>query len=180
MTPVDYVIVFLVLVSAAVGIWRGFTTEALSLITLLAAIGLAWTFADAIAPGLGDWTAAAEARLWIARLIIFVVVLVVGGLVSWLARKLVRTTGLSGLDRTLGAAFGLARAALLVGLAVIVLQFAEVDRESWWQEARLRPYAERVAEAVKYYAELGTRYLQESPVVQSTELGSASVVASNA
>ena len=34
-------------------------------------------------------------------------------------------------------------AALLVGLAVIVLQFVEVDQEPWWQEARLRPYAER-------------------------------------
>ena len=43
------------------------------------------------------------------------------------------------------------------------MQFAELDQESWWQEARLRPYAERVATAVKYYAELGTRYLQEQP-----------------
>ncbi len=179
MTPIDYVILFLVLISVAVGIWRGFTTEALSLITLVAAIGLAWTFAGALAPGLGDWAGAGDARLWIARLIIFVIVLVIGGLVSWLARKLVRGTGLSGLDRTLGAAFGLARAALLVGLAVIVLQFAEVDQESWWQEARLRPYAERVAEAVKYYAELGTRYLQESPVAQSASSRSAGVVASN-
>ena len=179
MTPVDYVILFLVLVSAAVGIWRGFTTEALSLITLLAAIGLAWTFADLLAPGFDSWAEAAEVRLWIARLFIFVIVLVVGGLVSWVARKLVRQTGLTGLDRTLGAAFGLLRAAVLVGLAVIVLQFAEVDRESWWQEARLRPYAERVAEAVKYYAELGTRYLQDSPVAQSPERA-VSVVASNA
>jgi membrane protein required for colicin V production len=178
MTPVDYAILLMVLVSTAVGVWRGFTTEALSLITLLAAIGLAWTFANALAPNLGDWAGAAEARVWIARLVIFLIVLVVGGLVSWLARKLVRNTGLSGLDRTLGAAFGLARAALLVGLAVIVLQFAEVDRESWWQEARLRPYAERVAEAVRYYAELGTRYLQEAPVAQSASLRSAGVVAS--
>ena len=164
MTPVDYVIVFLTLVSALVGVWRGFTSEALSLLTLLAAIGLAWTFADALEPSLGGWASAAEVRLWTARVIIFVVVLVIGGLVSWLARKLIRHTGLSGLDRTLGAAFGLLRAAVLVGLAVIVLQFVELDQESWWQEARLRPYAERVAEAVKYYAELGTRYLQEQPV----------------
>ena len=71
---------------------------------------------------------------------------------------------MSGLDRSLGAAFGLLRAAVLVGLAVIVMQFVELDQEPWWQEARLRPYAERVAAAVKYYAELGTRYLQEQPV----------------
>jgi membrane protein required for colicin V production len=171
MTPVDFVIAFLSLVSVAVGVWRGFTTEALSLATLLAAIAFAWTFAGQLEPSLGNWASSVEVRLWTARVIIFVSVLVIGGLVSWLARKLIRHTGLSGLDRTLGAAFGLARAAVLVGLAVIVLQFAELDQESWWQEARLRPYAERVAAAVKYYAELGTRYLQEQPPVQSAGVG---------
>jgi membrane protein required for colicin V production len=165
MTTVDVVIVFLTLVSILVGVWRGFAVEALSLLTLLAAIGLAWTFAPALEPSLGEWASAVEVRLWTARVIIFVVVLVIGGLVSWLARKLIRHTGLSGLDRTLGAGFGLLRAAVVVGLAVIVLQFAEIDREPWWQEARLRPYAERIAEAVKYYAELGTRYWQEQPSV---------------
>jgi len=178
MTPVDYVILFLALVSAAIGIWRGFTTEALSLVTLLAAIGLAWTFAGRLEPSLGGWVSAAEVRLWAARVIIFVSVLVIGGLVSWLARKLIRHTGLSGLDRTLGAGFGLVRAAVLVGLAVIVLQFAELDQEPWWQEARLRPHAERAAAAVKYYAELGTRYLQQQPAAQSASTRSASVVVS--
>jgi membrane protein required for colicin V production len=171
MTPVDYVILLLSLISIAVGVWRGFTTEALSLATLLAAIALAWTLAPLLEPSLGSWASAVEVRLWTARVIIFVAVLVIGGLVSWLARKLIRHSGLSGLDRTLGAVFGLLRAALLIGLAVIVLQFAELDQEAWWQEARLRPYAERVAAAVKYYAELGTRYLQGQPAVQSVGAG---------
>jgi membrane protein required for colicin V production len=86
---------------------------------------------------------------------------------------------MSGLDRTLGAVFGLLRAAVLIGLAVIVLEFAEVDREAWWQEARLRPYAERVADAVKYYAELGTGYLEELPEASSERVRAARVVASN-
>jgi membrane protein required for colicin V production len=177
MTSVDLVIVFLTLISALVGVWRGFAVESLSLLTLLAAIGLAWTFAGTLEPALGSWASALEVRLWTARVIIFVIVLVIGGLVSWVARKLIRHTGLSGLDRTLGAAFGVVRAALLLGLSVIVLQFVEVDQESWWQDARLRPYAERIAEAVKYYAELGTRYLQEQPAI-GTAGESAGVVAS--
>jgi membrane protein required for colicin V production len=179
MTPIDYGIVFVAVVSTLIGVWRGFTTEALSLVALLAAIGFAWTFAESLAPSLGSWAEAPEVRLWVARFIIFVLLLVIGSLASWVARKLIRGTGLSGLDRTLGAAFGLLRAAVLLGLAVIVLEFAEVDREPWWQQARLRPYAERVAEAVKYYAELGTRYLQDAPAAQSAKLGSARVVAFN-
>jgi membrane protein required for colicin V production len=170
MMPADYVILLLCILSTIAGLWRGFTKEALSLITLLAAVWLAWTLAGRLEPNLGDWAGAPpEVRVWAARVIIFVFVLLVGGLVAWLARKLVRHTGLSTLDRVLGGAFGLARAAVLVGLAVIVLQFMQLDGEVWWQQARLKPYAEQVAAAVKYYAEIGTRYLQESPVVAEAQ-----------
>jgi membrane protein required for colicin V production len=170
MTPVDYVILFLAVVSAAVGVWRGFTTEALSVATLLAAIWLAWAFAGRVEPVLGEWVSAVEVRLWAARLVVFVLALVVGGLISWVARKFVQHTGLTGLDRLLGGVFGLIRAALFVGLAVIVIEFVELDRESWWQGALLRPHAERVAEGVRYYAELGARYMEEHPNLPSAGL----------
>jgi membrane protein required for colicin V production len=168
MAGVDYVILFLTLLSILIGVWRGFTTEALSLLTLLLAIGLAWMLAPGVEPHLGNWSAGGgEVRLWTARFIIFVVVLALGGLAQWLARKLIRHTGLSSVDRTLGAIFGFLRAAVVLGLAVLVLRFTELDQEAWWQDARLRPYAERAAEAVKYYAELGSRYLEDHPVPQS-------------
>ena len=173
MAGVDYVIVLLALLSVLIGVWRGFTTEALSLLTLLAAIGLAWLLAPGVEPHLGDWAAGGEARLWAARFIIFVVVLALGGLAQWLARKLIRGTGLTSVDRTLGAIFGFLRAAVVLGLAVLVLQFTELDREQWWQDARLRPYAEQAAEAVKYYAELGTRYLEDHAPAQPAKLGQA-------
>jgi membrane protein required for colicin V production len=164
LNPTDYVIIFLSLVSALIGVWRGFTLEALSLIVLLAAIWLAWAFSGLVEPMLGEWAGAPEVRIWAARVVIFLVVLVVGGLVSWLARKLIRHSGLTGLDRLLGAVFGLARAVLLVGLSVILIEFFGLKDDPWWRDARLRPYAERAAAAVKYYAELGSRYLEESPV----------------
>jgi membrane protein required for colicin V production len=159
-TPVDYVIVLICVVSAGIGLWRGFVKEALSLLTLLAAIWLAWRFAGLVEPALGNWAGAPEVRIWTARVIVFVLVLVAGAVISWLARMLVRHSGLSGVDRLLGTGFGLARGVLIVGLAVIVLQFLALDQDGFWQNARLRPYAERVAAAVRYYAELGQSYLQ--------------------
>jgi membrane protein required for colicin V production len=159
-TPVDYVIVLICVVSAGIGVWRGFVKEALSLLTLLAAIWLAWRFAALVEPMLGEWAGAPEVRVWTARIIVFVLVLIAGAVISWLARMLVRHTGLSGVDRLLGAGFGLVRGVLIVGLAVIVLEFLGLDQDGFWQDARLRPYAEQVAAAVRYYAELGNRYLQ--------------------
>jgi membrane protein required for colicin V production len=159
-TPVDYVIVLVCIVSAGIGLWRGFVKEALSLLTLLAAIWLAWRFGALVEPALGNWAGTPDVRVWSARIIVFVLVLVAGALISWLARTLVRHSGLSGVDRLLGAAFGFARGVLIVGLAVIVLEFLQLDQDGWWQDARLRPYSEQVAAAVRYYAELGNRYLQ--------------------
>jgi membrane protein required for colicin V production len=165
MTPVDYLIVGVCLVSAGVGLWRGLAKEALSLLTLLAAIWLAWRFAFVVEPYLGDWAGGPEVRIWVARLVLFVLVLAVGALVAWLARTLIKHSGLTGVDRLFGAAFGLLRGVVVVGLAVIALEFAGLDQDPWWREARLRPYADRAAAAVRYYAELGTRYLTERQVV---------------
>jgi membrane protein required for colicin V production len=168
MTPADYVILLLCIASAAVGVWRGFTAEALSLLTLLIAIWLAWTFAARLEPLLGNWAGAPpEVRTWAARVVIFVVAAIAGGLISWVARKLIRHTGLSGLDRLFGGAFGLLRAVVIVGLAVIVIQFLGLEQEPWWQQSQLKPYADRAAAAVKYYAELGTRYIEERPAVSA-------------
>jgi membrane protein required for colicin V production len=161
MTPADYVMLFLVVASAAVGVWRGFVTEALSLGALVAAIVLAWLFSGLVEPFLGDWDSAVDVRVWVARVIIFVTVLVLGGVASWFARKFIGHTGLSGLDRALGAAFGVVRAALVIGLGVIVLEFLGLEQESWWREARLRSYAEQAAAAVKYCADIGTRVVEE-------------------
>lgn len=158
---IDLLIVFICVASAAFGIWRGFAKEALSLVTWLAAIWLAWRFTWLVEPMLGEWVAAPELKLWAARIIIFVVVLVAGGLVAWFARALIRHTGLSGTDRTLGGLFGLARGALIVGLVAIGVQLLGVDGDPWWQEARLMPFSEQVAEGIRYYAELGSRYLEE-------------------
>jgi len=161
---IDYVVVAIGVASAAFGFWRGFVKEAIALMTWLVAIVLAWQAAWLVEDRLGEWTAAPELRVWAARAIIFIAVLIVGGLLSWLMRALIRKSGLSGTDRSLGALFGLARGVLLVGLVAIVIDLADLETESWWGEARLRPFCEQVAEGIIYYAALGRQYLDSSGV----------------
>jgi membrane protein required for colicin V production len=86
--------------------------------------------------------------------------MIAGGIVAWLVRELVRATGLSGTDRVLGSLFGLGRGALIVGLAVIVLDYAELSSDPWWQEAKLKTASDRVAEGIRYYAALGSSYVE--------------------
>lgn len=165
MTWADYAIIVACVASAAFGVWRGFVKEAFSLFTWLAAIFIAWKFAWVLDPMLGEWIAEPGLKLWAARLVILVLVLVAGGLVGWVVRALVHTTGLGGMDRLLGAAFGFARGVLIVGLAVIGLEIAGLDQDPWWQGSRLRPLASQVAEGVRYYGSLGGTYLQEQEIL---------------
>lgn len=161
MSWIDYLIIFIGIASAAFGYWRGFVKEAIALATWLVAILLAWQYAWIVEDRLGEWSAAPELRVWAARIILFIVVLVIGGLLAWLMRALIRSTGLSGTDRSLGAVFGLARGVLLVGLLAMLIGVAELGDESWWAEARLKPFSEQVAEGIRYYAGLGRQYLED-------------------
>ena len=165
MAPVDYLIIAVCLVSAGIGFARGLAKEAIALLTLLAAIWLAWRFAFVVGPYLEGWLSDPEVRTWAARFAIFVFVLLVGAVTAWLARALIKGTGLTGLDRLLGAAFGLARGAVIVGLAVIALEFAGLDQSSWWQKSQLKPYADQIAATVLRYAELGSSYFKKGQVV---------------
>ena len=161
MNWVDYAIVAIAIASAAFGYWRGFVKEAIALITWLLAIFLAWQAAWIVEGRLGEWTAAPELRIWAARAIVFIAVLIIGGLLAWLLRAVIRSSGLSGTDRSLGALFGLARGVLLVGLIAILVDIVDFESESWWDGARLRPFSEQVAEGIRYYAALGSRYLDD-------------------
>lgn len=171
MSWADVLIVLLCLASGAFGYWRGFAKEAVALATWLAAIWLAWRFTWLVEPWLGEWLAAPELKVWTARVILFVLVLIAGGVAAWFARTLIRATGLTSTDRMLGGLFGIARGVLVVGLLVLVLQFTGLDEDPWWQRARLKAPSESVAAGIVYYAELGSRYIEQDLV---DDTGSAS------
>ena len=160
MTWIDYAIIAICVASAAFGYWRGFVKEAIALATWLLAILLAWQGAWLIEDRLGDWESAPELRVWAARAIIFVAVLVIGGVLAWMLRTLIRGTGLSSTDRSLGTIFGFARGVLLVGLLAILIDAVDVGGRDWWTGAKLRPFSEQIAEGILYYADLGSRYFE--------------------
>lgn len=64
------------------------------------------------------------------------------GLVAWVLRQLLAAVKLSGVDRLLGAAFGLARAVLIIGIGVLLARGTEIARQPYWTESRLLPHLE--------------------------------------
>jgi membrane protein required for colicin V production len=141
----DYLIVATVVISGTVGLLRGLLREVIALITWIVAAFVAWHFAGVLEPHLGGLLRQDSVRPWVARLILFGVVLLLGNALGAILGHFVRLSLFTGADRFLGLLFGLLRGVLIVGAAVIVCQIVRLDSEVWWHESVLLPYGQDAA-----------------------------------
>lgn len=155
LAALDYALLAVVALSTLVGLLRGFFREAMSLLIWVGAIWLAGRFAADVAPYLVEYIGSAPLRLWAARGLLLVGVLIAGGILTSLLAMALRGSALGGTDRAVGMVFGLARGLLLAGLAIVVMQLAGLSDEPWWQQSKLIPYAAPVADALREAAEQG-------------------------
>ncbi|TFG38909.1 MAG: CvpA family protein [Chromatiales bacterium] len=155
MPIIDIIIAVALVASIVVGLVRGFVKEALSIVTLLVAIWAALYFGPVVGGVSKSWLSSAELQIWFGRVLVFGVILSVGGLLGWGISKLVRVSMLGGLDRMLGSLFGIVRGILLVAVFVIGGQFAGFDNDGWWLKSRLLPHFEVVADWIKVLAPKG-------------------------
>jgi membrane protein required for colicin V production len=159
MPIIDIVIIVAVTISVIIGIVRGFVKEAISIAALLVAIWAALYFGPSVGQVSESWIASQELQVWFGRILVFAVILSIGGLLGWGISKLVRLSILSGMDRLAGAVFGAARGLLLVALLVLAGEFAGFSNDEWWQRSLLIPYLEQVAEWIKVMAPQGYEIL---------------------
>ncbi len=163
MPIIDIVIAVAIVISIIVGIIRGFIKEAISITALLVAIWAALNFGPAIGEVSESWLSSEELQMWFGRILVFAVILVIGGLLGWGISKLIRLSVLSGVDRMAGALFGAARGVLLAAVFVIGGEFAGLSNDSWWQRSVLIPHLEVVAEWITVMAPQGYEILVTQP-----------------
>ncbi len=146
MTPIDYTIIGIVVLSALLGLFRGLLREVLTLLTLLIALWLAWRFADALLPYLGSGALSKPPlQMWAARGLMFLAVMLIGTVITAVVGQLVRTSIFSGLDRFLGFLFGALRGVLIVGVLVMLGLRSGLDGQAWWGKSKLIPAGKSVA-----------------------------------
>jgi len=155
MPIIDILIAIALIISVVVGIVRGFIKEAISIAALLVAIWAALYFGPGIGEVSDSWISSEELQTWFGRVLVFAVILSLGGLIGWGISKLVRLSVLSGVDRMVGAVFGVARGVLFVALFILGGEFAGFDNDSWWQDSKTIPHLEVVAEWIKVMAPQG-------------------------
>jgi membrane protein required for colicin V production len=149
MIAVDYIIIAILIISAVMGLVRGLLRESIAVITWFLAIVLAWSFGTTLEPMLGGVLVGSPLRIWAARAIIFVGVLLLGGAVSVVLGHYVRVSMFAGMDKFLGLIFGVIRGVVIVGAFTIAVQALRMDEDARWKNSLLMPYAIGVADALR-------------------------------
>lgn len=137
MTSFDYAVIAIVAVSVILGAWRGFAYEAMSLVGWIAAYLVARLFAAEVQPFVPEAIGNESARMAVAYALLFMGTLVAGGILAWLASRLVKGAGLGVTDASLGGLFGLVRGGMVVLALVWLAGLTELPRKPFWRDAWL-------------------------------------------
>jgi len=149
MNWIDYLMLALVVCSCIAGLMRGLLREIVALVTWITAVWVAWNYSGLIESHLGGALANNVVRPWVARTLIFVVVLMIGTTVGLMVTHMVRLSLFSGLDRALGGMFGFLRGLIMCGLLVMLFHALRLDEEPSWRQSLLVPYAEHAANLLR-------------------------------
>jgi membrane protein required for colicin V production len=151
MNALDLGVVAVIALSALFAFARGFVREALSI--------AAWVGAAAIAiygfNSIYGFTRKFVTTPLLAELVagagLFLISLIILTMLTGYVARFVRASAASPIDRTLGLMFGVARGAVLVSLAYLLLETAlpSNDRPSWVTEARSGPYLAQGADLLR-------------------------------
>jgi membrane protein required for colicin V production len=159
-TAADVAIVTIIVISALLGLLRGFVKEAVALVTWVAAIWLAMVFSGTVAAWLptaleratfslgGTDFEIRNLRLGLAFILLIVGTLIAGAIINHLLSRITKAQVLKSTDRALGAVFGVARGAAIVVILVLAAGLTLAPQTDWWQASRLMPPFERGAQRV--------------------------------
>jgi len=140
MTPADYAILIILLISALLGLVRGFLREVASLLIWMLGFWIAIRYATPLGE-MFRFVKSPEDRLFIGYGMVLVATLIVSTVVGMLLKKLVESSGAGIGDRSLGTLFGVARGVVIVITLIVVGQLALTPPPTWWRESKLIPYA---------------------------------------
>ena len=133
---VDWLLLAVLLLSVAVGLWRGLVFEVLSLVGWVAAYIAAQALCATVAPMLPIGAPGGALNYAAAFVLVFVLALLIWTLASRLLRLVIHATPLQVIDRVLGAGFGLLRGAVLLLAVATVVSLTPAARSPHWQASQ--------------------------------------------
>ncbi len=161
MTLFDYAVIGVILASTLLAILRGLVREILSLVFWVVALAVANHWADQVAVLMPAAISDERLRLIAAFLVLFIGALMIGSIISTLIGIVIRGSGLTVVDRGLGALFGLLRGVAIVLMVVTLGGLTRASQQPWWRDALLAAPCEQAVHTLKpYLPESWARYVR--------------------
>ena len=145
MTPIDYAIIVIILLSICFGCFRGFIRELLSLIGWFLAFYTANFFTDSVyqyIPFALDDTI----KYITGYFIIFLLVLIFASIIIKLINKFIKSVGLSFSNFILGGFFGFTRGVLIIFVMILLLEKTSFSLNPGWANSTYIPIIKKSVE----------------------------------
>jgi membrane protein required for colicin V production len=154
-TAFDYGVLVVAGASLVLGVWRGLVSEMLALAAWVVAFFASRAAAADVGSAFVRIMPDATARYVVGFAVVFLGVLVIFAVLRLALRGVLAAAGLGVLDSILGAAFGAARAIVLLTALVLVGGLTKLPQEPWWRESlTAAPLEEAVAVSKPFLPEV--------------------------
>jgi membrane protein required for colicin V production len=134
---VDLVLLGVIGLSSLTGLFRGAVKEIIALGIWIVAIWMGYNHAQNLTPWIQFYVQSSTASTVIAFGIIVLAVLITGGILNFILGLMLRRSGLSSIDKILGACFGFARGVFIVSLVLAILSMTSIPYQSYVQGSRV-------------------------------------------
>ncbi|WP_018691809.1 CvpA family protein [Algicola sagamiensis] len=161
MTWLDIAIIGVIGLSTLISLVRGFTKEAISLVTWITAFFISSTFHKDLAVFM-TFVADPTARKAAAIVSLFLLTLVLGAMVNYIFNKMISKVGLSSTDRALGMIFGGLRGVFIVSAVLFALDaFTPLPNHAAWQGSKLIPEFKFIIQWFFNYLQTNSSFLTQ-------------------
>mgnify|MGYP001019967638 CR=1 FL=1 len=157
LNSLDLLLIGILLVSLIWGLFRGLVREVLALGSWVLAGWVTSRYAVTVGDYLMEWLSSERLSYFAGLGIVFISSLAAFTLISRVAYKQFRISGLTAMNRILGAIFGIARGVVVSTLLLFGAQFSPATEANWYRDSELvlyfAPLLEFTDDMVSYQVE---------------------------
>jgi membrane protein required for colicin V production len=134
----DAILIGVIVLSIAVSFFRGFLREAISLCSWVLAIVLALKLSSFISHHVFSWISSDTTAYVAAFISTVIVVLLLGSVITKLAKSIATITGFGIFDRVLGVLFGFLRGVLVTTLMIMLVNVTAFSSSHWFEDSAMK------------------------------------------
>lgn len=161
----DILFIAILVISVLVGLIRGAVREILSLVGLIVAVYLAFTFSDMVSR---DYVSRFFESPKVSYIVSFILIIIAAifaiALINLLFSQLLRASGLSFVNRFFGMIFGVIRGTVISSIIALVLNFIPgLTDKTWYKNSAMAPIFRSIAnQAIAYLPKEINDYLDST------------------